>query len=44
MFLLFFCLKLEGIADGKVEGLHVFERARIEIAVAVTGEVELWIV
>ena len=44
MFLLFFCLKLEGIADGEVQGLHILEAAKIEIAIAIRERNILWIV
>ena len=44
MFLLFFCLKLEGIADCKVQSLHILETAEVEIAIAFGVQGGLWVV
>ena len=44
MFLLFFCLKLEGVADSKMEGLHVLEATEVEIAIAFGVQGCLWVV
>ena len=38
MILLFFCLNLERITDGEMQGLHIFETAEVEIARAAAGE------